>query len=419
MRKQRTSPSVYTVFANIPTYIYLVMIPVVQNYLFDPKGFFERFASYSVSLMMTAAAAVFSAAGFAGQHVEAGTSGVTLRRGVFIKRKCRFPYSRLRSASFAVSPTMRLFSAVRVTLSSARRDERHGTFYLPRDTAEALKTGMLAELGERVTELRAKNGRLLLAAALLSNPLAGLIAIVPFLRGVGRAAGEQARSELMRSLDFSQLLVLLGISPTAAFLAYFLLACTVVSALRTFVITFGQRALFYERGAVVSCGLVTRRETLVPLGKSACLTVTRTLPMLPLRLCSCFLSPRRMGEKGRVLAASAVDNKTAERLTYAVFGEKAPRFTAVERPGLSSLPRFAAAPGIMLLMSAALLPAAVRAGVFAKTVVLMLAALVAAASVWLLFSLYGFRFVETARGGGFVRVRRIKRLTLIEEIYRE
>ena len=419
LRDTWAPPSVYTVFANIPTYIYLIMIPVVQNYLFDPSGFFERIASYAVSLLLTAGAAAVSAAGYFGQHISADETGVSVRRGLFIRRTYRASYARLQSAAFAVSPVMRLFSAVRVSFSACRFGNGMSAFYLTDETAGELRGGMLSGLGKKISSFRARNGRTLLAAALLSNPFGGFAAAAPFIRGVGRAAGENARSELVSSLDFSQLLVLIGIPPAAAFLTYLFIAFSLVSALRAFFASYSLRADIYERGAVVRRGLVTRRETIVPFGCDVRVTVLRTLPMLPLRLRGCALSPRELGRRGSVTVAPAADRDTARSVCRAVFGGDLPRFTVVSRPKPRELPRYVAAPGLLMVLCAAALPFAVRAGIFAETVVLALAALVAFACIWLVFALFAFRFVSVSRAPGFVRVRTVRRLTLVEEMFRD
>ena len=62
--KRTNRVSVYTVFANIPTYIYTAAIPILQNYLFDPKGAMQIIISNALNIVLMAAALTLSAADY-------------------------------------------------------------------------------------------------------------------------------------------------------------------------------------------------------------------------------------------------------------------------------------------------------------------------------------------------------------------
>ena len=301
--------SAYTLFANIPAYIYLLIIPMIQNFLFDPEGIWQQLASNAVGLLMAAGAAAISAVDYSRRRFRLTKRGAVVSQGIFLRSVYRVSYEKLRSVTFVKAPLTDLFSAEKIVLGISPRDGKRGTLYISHEKSEQLKDEMRTALGSENDVYRAKNRKVFLLCALLSNPITGFLAAVPFVRGIGRAAGAQARDELLRTLDFSRYLIYLGIPPVAAFIAYLLFACYLFSAAVMFLRNGDLTCTFYNGGVVIRKGIVHVRETVIPLHRITALKVTQSVLMKPMGLYNCYVKIEGKGKKSLFLCTAAASKE--------------------------------------------------------------------------------------------------------------
>ncbi len=417
--------SLYTFFANIPTYFYIILIPIIQNYLFSPDDFFEHITSYGVSLLMSAAAFAISAADYSKRRYRLSDSRCTVRQGLFVRSIYSVPYEKLHTVTLVTSPTLRLFSAQKLILSATRSGKRRGSLYIPKKSADKFEEGIRSSLGSRKFTISTTGGRAFLSAALLSNPISGLLAAVPIIRSAGRVVGENTSTELLRTLDFSGWLVVLGLPPAAAFTAYFLLVFYAVGALELFFKTAGLSCDLFENGTVITSGIKSRREVFVPYHRIDSVVITRSVFMLPFSRCSVFVSSLGAGKKGLRLCCAVEKTEPAYSAALRFFGKCLPngvcaddlcRAFSESKNSRRDRMKAAAAPAAALALSAALCAASAFTRVFGCAVPLALCVLVVMSALWLAFRLYVSGKVGSFIIAGLLVTRKYKRLTLVEEI---
>ncbi len=308
--------SAYTLFANIPAYIYLLIIPMIQNFLFNPDGIWQQLASNAVGLFMAAGAAAISAVDYSRRRFRLTKRGAIVSQGIFLRSVYRVSYEKLRSVTFVKAPLTNLFSAEKIVLGISPRDGKRGTLYISCEKAEDIKDEMRMALGSENDVYRAKNRKVFLLCALLSNPVTGFLAAVPFVRGIGRAAGAQARDELLNTLNFSRYLIYLGISPVAAFIAYLLFACYLFSAAVMFLRNGDLSCTFYNGGVIIRKGIVHARETVIPIHRITSLRITQSVLMKPLKLYNCYIKIEGKRKKSLFLCAAAASKEEIEKINH-------------------------------------------------------------------------------------------------------
>lgn len=284
MKSNRVSR--YTIFAYIPTFIYLTAIALVQNYLFDPRGFWEHIASYAVSIFMTCGAVLISAADYSRRSVTITDRYISVAQGLLVRSEYRIPYSSLHCFGSTQSPFSRLAGVVKITLGAARRDGRRGVIYLPKERADKAARVMYGGAGEELCTLCSKNSRVFLTSALLANPVGGVLAAAPIISGVGRAAGIDARDALLHELDFSQYFLMLGVPPLTAFIAYVLIAMYLVSVAVMFERNFALRCTVFDGGLQIGSGAVVKKEWYVPFSRITGSRCRQTMLMRTFGICS-------------------------------------------------------------------------------------------------------------------------------------
>lgn len=254
--KRTNRVSVYTVFANIPTYIYTAAIPILQNYLFDPKGAMQIIISNALNIVLMAAALTLSAADYSRKKLRFTDDCISVSQGTLVRSFFKLPYDKIRSLTFTSSPMMKLFSAVKLTAGPGRA----GAFYISEDAAKSLAEEFSIGFGGICCREKVSNRKILRMSALSANPLAGLTVAVPLFGIIGRAFGSGARKELLHRLDFSRYFLYLGLSKGAAVIAWVMAVLYVIGAVTVFLKNACLEYEICEKGTIVRSGILIRQE---------------------------------------------------------------------------------------------------------------------------------------------------------------
>lgn len=293
---------VYSVLADIPLYFYLILVPIIQNALFDPHGIMEQAVSNALGILCALAALAFSAADYKKRRFKVYRGGLIVKQGIFTRSFFCIRWENVLAASICTSPFMKLFSVTRAELPASRSDKRRCSVYMDSAQGERFEQALTNGFGKRLFVLSTKSRHILLSSVLLTNPLAGAAALFPVFQAVGRAAGAKAKEELRRSLDFSQYLVLIGIQPAAAIFAYVFIALWSAGTLALFFRMYGLRCVIFENGVSVEKGLIGRRRTFIANRRIDDVTVRQTLPMKLFGIRAVYIQTAIGGRKGVIAA---------------------------------------------------------------------------------------------------------------------
>ena len=309
MNKSKDKINIYTLFANIPVFIYLLPFPILQNFLFNPRSFFEHITSSILSAIVFAAAIIISAADYRTKRYSVHPEYARIKEGIFFRSKFCIPYRRLQSVIIRHSPIPTLFNAVKVQLNTAATKAKKGdaVLYLSRKNAKRLINEIYDDAGYILKHYRAKNIKIFFMAAIWSNPVSGFLILSPLVSNTGKIIGEQLRDELINNFNLSRYLVYIGINPTAAFVTYVLLVCYSVSVLTDFIRTANFTCTAYQNGIVIKRGIIKNTFLFTHPTKINAVTLSQSIFMIPLSLYSAYIhttgSGKAKGDRSLLLAA--------------------------------------------------------------------------------------------------------------------
>lgn len=351
--------NICTLFANIPIYIYLIPVPILQNILFSPQKTAEYITSYILSLLIFVIVGGYAAANYLVKRYSLRQDGTYICTGFPFNIKTLIPYEKLHSVTIQSSPLTEIFSAVKIQLNTpaVRVKKSDVIFYLSKNKAQTLVSEIYSDIGAVVKQYRAKNLKIFFMASVWSNPVSGILIIAPFIRNFGKVMGEQLQIQFFESFDFSAYLMYIGLPPVTAFAAYFLLLCYFVSVAADFIRHSGFTCTSYKNGILIQRGIIKRTLFLTNKTKINSLTISQSLVMLPVHLYSAYIytigSGKAKGDKSLLVAAER-KSVIKELLPYFLSdGDK--DFSLTAKPVKKALKSYVMLPFVLLFLDAGLL----------------------------------------------------------------
>ena len=415
-KNKKDKINIITFFANIPTFIYILPIVILQNFLFDPAGFWEHITSYTLSFFLLIVFGAFSAADYRTKKYKTLPDQASVKEGILFQKKFSLPYDKLQSVIIQSSPFTMLFSAVKIQLNTAATKAKKGdaVFYLSKENAKRLITEIYDDIGYIHRYYHAKNSRIFLMAAIWSNPVSGFLILSPVVNNIGKIVGSELKTQLISSFDFSKYLVYIGISPTTAFIAYFLIVCYLVSVAADFFRTSNFTCTAYQKGIVIKRGIIRKTLFFTNPSKLNAITINSSIFMIPLRLCSAYIYTVGAGKpKGdRSLLIAAERKKTVKHLLEMLFPDLDFNFSLKTRPAPNSIRNFLRLPLYVMSGLAAALILLSRLGVSEWIIVRSGIFAAAGCILWCFFRVAAFRNSELLANERFVYVKSFRRITL-------
>lgn len=301
--------NIYTLFVSIPTFIYIIPIPILQTVLYKPQNIWEQITSYALSILFMAVFVAFAVANYLNKRYTTTLDYTFIQKGFPIRVRFCIPHSRLQSVIVQHNPLPSLFSAVKIQLNTPATKAKKGDamFYLSKERANLLIKEIYDDIGSHVQSYKAQNLRVFFMAAIWSNPISGLLLIAPFINNAGKIVGEELSTALLGSFDLSVFLMYIGLPPATAFIAYAMLVCYAASVVADFIRNANFTAVSYTNGILIKRGTVQRTFFLTNCKKLNAITVSQSLLMLPFHLYSAYIhtvgAGKTKGDKSLLIAA--------------------------------------------------------------------------------------------------------------------
>lgn len=408
--------NIYTLFANIPTFIYLLPIPILQNILFNPQDFWEHITSYLLSIILFIAVSIISAADYRTKSYKVYPEHTRIKEGIFIRSQFSIPYSRLQSVIIRSSPLLLIFNAVKVQLNTAATKAKKGdaVLYLSKKNAKRLISEIYDDIGYISRLYRAKNSKIFFMAAIWSNPVSGFLILSPIINNAGKIIGEQLRDELINNFDFSKYLVYIGISPTMAFIAYILLVCYAVSVCADFFRTANFTCTSYQNGIIIKRGIIKKTLFFTNPGKLNAITLSQSIFMMPLELYSAYIYTTGSGKaKGdRSLLIAAEKKNVVKHLLTLLFSNLNFGFRFTIKPVRRSVRAYLRLPLWLTILDVVICTTALKMNIFTNIVSSYMLFSIPILISWCFFRVKAFSSSAISVNEKFVYVRFYKRVTL-------
>ena len=302
---KKTHP--FSMLKQLKTSVILILLTVLQQLMFNPQSLVETISSLGVSALYVIAVVSYSISLYKNNKYRLTNSGIHIKGGIIIKKKYKIPYSKIQTVAINRDLIASLFGAVKISVDTPAGSSRKcdASAYFSKKNANTIR--QMIEKGILHSEFyRSKPNNILLMSIFWSNPLAGMLFIVPVINESGKIVGtEVTRNLVVNSLSPGNKFFLTYFSPVVSLVAVLLLTSWFISGMVVFqrYVKFGS----YNLGdfLVVSRGLINP-GTIYTRKKGICaVTEDQSLLMKILGLYSAGIcvagSGKLKGDKGLII----------------------------------------------------------------------------------------------------------------------
>ncbi len=345
--------NIFTLLSSIPLYTYVLLVTLLQNALYNPESVWEYITSYSLNVLLIVIAVVYSVLNYISQRYNAFGDCAFIQKGFPVKKRFIIPYNKIQSVIMQRGPLAALFSAVKIQVNTPATAAKKGdaAFYLSKERAQRLLAEIYGNIGALTHSYRARNVKIFFMAAVWSNPVSGLLIVIPFVNNISKLLGEAAENDLIESFDFSAYLMYIGLPPLTAAVMYILAICYGVSVAADFCRNANFSCTAYQNGIVIERGVVQRTFFLTNSKKLNAVTVSQSIFMAPLRLYSAYIhtsgAGKARGDKS-LLAAAEHGGELTNALRQLLDGF-CPNYSGAARPRANSLKSYLLMPFTVLV----------------------------------------------------------------------
>ncbi len=425
-RLRRSVPSgthrvhIYTLLSSIPLYTYVLLITLLQNALFSPESLWEHITSYALSISLIGAAAAYSVMNYISQRYNSFNDCTFIQKGFPIKKRILIPYEKMQSVIMQRGPVSSLFSSVKVQLNTPATAAKKGdaSFYLSKERARKLLEEIYSDIGSLVYSYKARNLKIFFMAAVWSNPVSGLLIVMPFINNIGKLLGEGLSDALMESFDLSAYLMYVGLPPVTAAVVYALAMCYGVSVAADFTRNASFSCCAYQNGIVIERGFAQKTFFLTNSKKLNAVTVSQSVLMAPFGLYSAYIhtsgAGKTKGDKSLLVAAERKDGLLAA-MRGLLSGFRADCSYSV-RPRSSALKSYLSVP--FMLLTADIIVSGYLEYIGMPTEILFTAMLLGIpwTVLWCVFRMWAFYRTRVSFDGRYVLISGCKRFKLTQTV---
>ncbi len=304
---KRTHP--YTFVKHLKISVILIILSLLQQFIFRPQGIIEIISSLGFNAFYVFAILLYYTYSYGNYKYRLEKSGVHIKKGVFFNQSFILPYNRIQTVVFYRDAVSALFGAEKISVDTPAGSKKSYDIsgYFTKKTALRIKK--LYKKGKSIHRVyRSRVISIILMSAFWSNPLTGMIFIVPVIYNVSKITGTQFAQDIIKGfLNPEWSLIAKVISPASAALATLIIMCWLISALIYFLRYVRLRSSVLGEHIIISRGLISKCITCTRINSISSVSIEQSLLMRILRLRNCSISVigsgKLKGDKGLIVSA--------------------------------------------------------------------------------------------------------------------
>ena len=289
-RFKRTHP--YSMIRHFKIYAILLILTLIQQIFLRPQELVAFIGSLGVNAFYVLSVLFYFISDYTNRMCRMSSRGFDVKSGIFIKRHYTIPYRKISSVMFYSNIISYIFNAERISVDTPGGFRKKYDFsaYFSRKKTHEVRTFIENDNAPSFI-FTSRIISIILMSAFWSNPVTGLIFIVPVISNISKIVGsDTAQKIIMSSIDRQWKIIAMWISPAAALVAAIILLSWAISMLNVFLRYVRFKSMKLGDYIVTSKGLITRTENYSRISSISSVSVDQSLFMKLLRLKSCSVN---------------------------------------------------------------------------------------------------------------------------------
>lgn len=303
----------YGILRRLRVSVILILLSVLQQILVQPQGILMIISSLGISALYVIAFLFYALSLYSNFKYWIDRKMIHVRSGVFVSKNFHISFDNICTIVFYRDLFSTVFGAERISVDTPSGSRKKFDVSAYSSLTKAKEIRLAGESAALPTKIcRPKTMSILLMSAFWSNPVTGIIFIVPIIQNLGKIVGNEVANALVRgSIDSQWHFWSKFISPVAATLITIILLSWTISMLLCFMRYVRFKSYRLGEYIVIYRGFPGRSITYTKISELASVNIEQSLLMKLLRLKSCTLSVigsgKLKGDRGMIISASKSD----------------------------------------------------------------------------------------------------------------
>ncbi len=296
------SVSVYTVLIYLSKFLFLLIIPLIQQILLSITGIREIIYTLWPSIIIVGIIFFISFIKYKSVKYSISKEILFVKKGFLIKKRFIIPIKNINAIDRRCTILSSIFNSERVSFYLNTKCEKINALNLRKGE---LKDIFYEDTVKKV--IKSKPIEILFMAISWSNPAISLLIAVPYVNKLGKIVGEETTKRLYSTMNTTLRLIKIGIPPLIASISYLLLGTFFIAVIIHFFKYANFTTIITTNNIVVSNGLISENHKTIRKDRINALVIKQSLFMIVLKVYSIYAglvgAPKTKGEYNLLFAS--------------------------------------------------------------------------------------------------------------------
>lgn len=264
----RLKPHSITVYYNLSNFVYLLIIPLIQQILFRPHSLFQKIGNTVINLIFIISLFFLAFFEYKSISYTSGKKNIKFKKGMVFTRLLSLHKSSVDCLYLSQGILLRIFKGSHCFQGTPSiKDRRNIKFILKsKDTHNITKAFLKGNQAKPL--YKSKFFKVLIMTLMQSNAFTGLLILAPFVNKVGTVLGQKYSEQLYDRVNLTHYFIAFGLPPAMAYLAGLLFTGYVVSIVinllneSRFTLTKNGSNIIITKGIIKKSFFMTNRKNI-------------------------------------------------------------------------------------------------------------------------------------------------------------
>lgn len=308
---KKTHP--YAILTHMKLYVIFIVLSVLQQIFLKPQGIIEIIGSLGINALYVFSILFYTIYLYRGFTYRIDERGISVKSSVLIKKYFTLPYDKIQTVTIRRDIISAIFGAVKISADTAagsgKKYDAEG-FFSKKRAKNMLN--IISKDNEEKNIYRSNIVNIILMSVFRSNPITGLLFIIPVIYQTGKIIGSEMTERIVKgSLDIRNSLFTVYFSPAVSALIAVIMMCWMLSVLVFFLRYARFRSCRIGDFIKASRGILNKSIIFTKISGISAITIDRTFLMSILGIYSSGFyvigSEKLKGDKSILIAPEKED----------------------------------------------------------------------------------------------------------------
>lgn len=281
------SVSIYTMWAYVSKFLFLLIIPFIKSLILQPTGIKEFIKTMWTSILAILIIIIFSFIEYKSIKYMMYDDILIIRKGFIIKKKLIIPIKNINAIVSRCTLLLNLFKSEKISICINSEGEKRKKLVDLIIKKSDLDNNL--NIAGKIETFKISPIKILLMSMSWSNPVVSLLIAVPFINKMASIIGEETTKRLYSTVGSVFNFITIGIPPLIASISYIMLGAFFITSVIHLLTFVNFKTQITSEYIITTSGLISENTKIIKKHKISAIIINQNLIMLILKLYSMYV----------------------------------------------------------------------------------------------------------------------------------